>query len=255
MSLHHDHHDYPLSHSKPFLAKGTSVRVVTCITCCLSILGSILIILTFVFFRKLRTKARQILVHLSIMDMGIAISNLVGASIYFDKYYYAYEGNLTIWLHPSHFHDNLCKTQAFFAMYSTYGSIFWTNCLAIYLYFTIVHHNARINKLIVWISCVVCYLLPLGLCLWLLMSHRLGFSPYGSGGWCTIISVHPITKVKDYFAVSFGYDMWIYLTFILIPVLFIGTRAHINIQVREATISLILSSLSLSLSLFLSLSP
>ena len=46
------------------------------------------------------------------------------------------------------------------------------------------------------------------------MSHRLGLSSYGSGGWCTIIGVHPITKVKDYSVVSFGYDVWIYLKFV-----------------------------------------
>ncbi len=207
------------------------------VTCILSILGSLLIILTYLFFRDLRTKVRLILLHLSLMDLGIGLSNLIGTAVDFNKYYYKYynydnnQYGLTEFLHPNTTIQTLCKTQAFFAMYCTYGSVFWTNCLALYLYFAVVHHSAKIDKIVFWFSSVFCYSMPLILSLWLILTERLGPTPFGSGGWCSIVNVHPLDGQKDYFLVSFGYDMWIYLTFILVPVLYIGTRAHVGIQV------------------------
>lgn len=225
-----------------FLHKKRGVRIVAGIASSLSVIGSLLIIFTFCLFRKLRrTNARQILFHISLMDLGVALANLLGTIVYFDSYYYTYKDSIITWKPVTPFINGLCKTQAFVAIYSTYGSIFWTNWLAVYLYFTIVHHyNTKINKWVLWLGYGVCYLLPLGLCMWMLLTHRLGSSPYGSAGWCTIIDIEVLngttdysnsSSAKDYFVTSFGYDLWIYLTFILIPVLFIGTRSHISIEV------------------------
>ena len=229
-----------------FFDKQIGIRVVVFIVCSLSILGSLLIILTYCCFRSLRTNVRLILLHLSIMDMGIGMSNLIGTAVYFDRFFYQVPyNNITKHWHNAYDvdllaqHDSsstmfkLCETQAFFALYSTYGSVFWTNCLVLYLYFAVVHHNTHRAKWMFWFSCIFCYGMPLFLSVWLLISRRLGSSPYDSGGWCTIISIDPITNIKHYFVVSFGYDMWIYLTFILMPVLFVGIRTHISIEVMK----------------------
>ena len=221
---------YGGSVNKSFLHKHIGVRVVTGLTCSFSLIGSLLIILTFCIFPTLRTKSRQILVHIAIMDIGVAVSNLVGVTVYFDQYYYNKHS------HVSPLHDGACKAQAFLALYSTYGSILWTNFLALYIYFSIVHHRALYNKWILRIGCVFCYLLPLGLSLWLYFSKKLGFSPYSSGGWCGLIVINPFTHKKDIFVTSFGYDMWIYLTAIFVSVLFIGSRSHIQIKVRHVVI-------------------
>lgn len=229
-----------------FLHKKIGVRIVAGIASSLSIIGSLVIIFTFCVFKKLRlTNARQILVHISLMDLGVALANLIGTVVYFDDYYYSYdESGYIEWKNESNAVDGICKTQAFVAMYSTYGSIFWTNWLAVFLYFTIVHHyNPKLHQCVLWLGYAICYMLPLLLCLWLLCTSKLGFSPFGSAGWCTIVNIHiarhagdisvisNMTVPKDDFATLFGYDLWIYLTFILIPVLFIGTRAHISIEV------------------------
>ncbi len=69
------------------LHKHKEVRVVVGITCTLSIIGSLLIILSYLCFRDLRSRARLILVHISIMDCGVGLSNLIGAWVYFDRFY------------------------------------------------------------------------------------------------------------------------------------------------------------------------
>lgn len=215
-----------------FLDKHVALRAVTGITCSLSLLGSLVIIITFCLFPSLRTSSRQILVHLSLMDMGVALANLTGVIVYFDKYYYH---NNHYYPNVSALHDGVCKAQAFLALYSTYGSILWTNSLAVYIYFTIVFYKSSYSKWVLRLAYIICYLLPFGMSIWLLLTHRLGFSPYGSGGWCTLIVVDPFTQHKDYFVTSFGYDMWIYLTVVLVPVLFIGSRSHITLKVKEHT--------------------
>ena len=210
-----------------FVHQETHLKYVVYVTCSMTILGSLLIILTYLLFRELRTRVRLILFHLSIMDLGVGLSNLIGTAIDFNGYY---QRNYTEWAAPRYIHA-LCSTQAGFAMYSTYGSVFWTNCLAVYLYFAVVRCSDKTKRILLWVSVVLCYVLPLVLSLWLVLTHKLGPSPYGSGGWCSLINVDPSTGTKEYFSITFGYDMWIYLTFVLVPLLYIGTRVHISIEV------------------------
>ena len=214
------------------IGQENKLKYVVAATCTLSILGSLLIIITYLLFRELRTSVRLILLHLSIMDMGIALSNMIGAAVNFDKYYYMNNNSITVWLEPRSHIQALCKTQAFFAMYSTYGSVFWTNCLAVYLYIAVVRCSAKKKRVAIWsILYGFGYGMPLILSLWLLLTGKLGPTPFGSGGWCSMINIDPLTGQKNYFIDSFGYDMWIYLTFILVPVLYIGTRGHIYLEV------------------------
>ena len=54
------------------------VAIVT--TCILSILGAGSIMVSFLWFKELRTTSRFLLFHLSIADAVVAVTNLIGAS-------------------------------------------------------------------------------------------------------------------------------------------------------------------------------
>jgi len=54
------------------------VRIVAGVTCGLSMIGSLAIILSYIFIRSVRSKARELLVHLSIMDLTFTSANLIG---------------------------------------------------------------------------------------------------------------------------------------------------------------------------------
>ena len=227
------------SHLSPYLHKKIEVRVAVLITCSLSIIGSLLIILSYVCFRSLRTRAREILVHISVMDLGVAAANLVGAAVYFDQYY----GSLSC-LGPgvtakpfsmcqinSSTINGLCVAQGFIATYCTFGSILWTVCLSVYLYFLTVHHQTRISQYTLWFSYGFCYVMPLVLTIWLTATNRIGYAPYDSSGWCSIIGKDPTTGYRSMFVSLVGYDFWIYLTFVLVPILSITTHMYIRSEV------------------------
>ncbi len=226
--------------ARRFLHKHTEVRVVVGITCGLSVIGSLFIILSYICFRDLRSRARLILVFISVMDCGVGLSNLIGAAVYFDYYYTKNTDCLgDVEVHPKHFLycppsktiQSLCVAQAFFAQYFTLGSIMCTISLSLYLYFLIVHHGTRKAKFLLVPSSIFSFLMPLLITTWFLCTGKLGFSPYDSAGWCTDIYNHPESGYRDIFAVAVGYDMWIYLTIILVPILSISVHFHIREEV------------------------
>ena len=212
-----------------FLFKDTALRAVVGVSCSLSILGSLLIILSYILFKKRRTRAREILLQISLMDLGVALANLIGLSVYFDQYYVDQVYNQT-YVVPLYI-KGLCKTQAFFAAFCTYASILWTIALAGFLYFLIIHHKTRIAIYFYWFSHIVCYVLPLLVSLWLVLTQRLGYSPLNSSGWCTLINRDILTDKPDFFITVFGNDLWVYLTIVTIPFLYMSIRCYLANQV------------------------
>ena len=221
------------------------------VTCSLSIIGTLLIILSFICCKDLRSRGRQILVHISLMDLGVATFNLVGVAVYFDRFFCKIPSEdcntsiSNIFILPHHadgrqpFHDlimcptspmmqNLCLSQAALSLYFTYGSILWTNSLSCYLYFRILHRSTKLAQYCLYFSYFFCYGMPLLLTMWLLFTGRLGYSPYESSGWCSIILMDPLTKEKDIYVSLFGYNLWILLTFFFIPIL--SCTVHINVR-------------------------
>ncbi len=217
--------------------KNVSLRAVSGCTSGLSVVGSALVILSYLCFRSLRTRARLILVHLALTDMGVAIANLVGSIFNFDHYYQhnhttdeneEFEPNISIQI--------LCKTQASFAEYCTLSSVLWTSCLAVYMYLLIVNQSQKQMKYFLRVSYVFCYGMPLLVTLWMLLTQRLGYSPYNSAGWCSIIMFKPWIKDNSKFKVDlvadiFGYNLWIVLTIALIVPLYISVFFFVREQV------------------------
>ena len=221
------------SYCSTIYSKGWSIRFVSGLSCSASIIGSILIILSYLCFKRLRTRVREILVHLSVTDAGVATANLIGIVVYFDRFYHpkCYENGSVDFTVPSRAIQQLCKTQAFFALYFTLSSILWTISLAVYLYFILVHHGTRKAKLFLTFSYVFCYSMPLLLSLWAVLTGRLGYSPYNSAGWCSVILINPKTQHTDMFMGIIGYDMWIYLALVLVSVLYLAMRSFLREEV------------------------
>lgn len=241
---------YEISDSpSPFMKKHLWTRIIVMITCVLSMLGALLIIFSFVCCKDLRSRGRQILVNISIMDFGVGMFNLAGSAVYFDGLYHQEScENCTVYKpsafftppHCREFQSDLvycpesatvhyfCLAQACLSGFFTYGSILWTNSLCFYLYFRIVYSGTKWARYCVYASYMFCYGMPLFIILWLSMTGRLGFSPYESSGWCSIILLHPVTKEKDIFVSIFGYNLWIVLTFVFVPIL--SCAVHINVK-------------------------
>lgn len=178
----------------PFFNKHLALRVTVGIVCCLSMLGAMLIILSYFLIRDIQTKSRQILVQLSFADFGVACSNFIGVAVYFDQYIrhcpmafsttgidtnqkpegqggkegdYGHTNGVNSDLSCNTL-KGLCKAQAFFAGYSTLASVLWTLFLAVYIYCLVVHSSKGVHHKVLYSAYVLCWGLPLFISLWLI---------------------------------------------------------------------------------------
>ncbi len=219
----------------PFIVKKNNIaRTIVGVTCVLSIIGSLIIIFSYFFFRDLRTNARLLLVHLSVSDLAVGVANLIGEITSFGRHFNHtktdYKNNLT----PKRF-DYVCKVQAFVAHYFTIASVLWTLMLSIYMYMVITRLSKllkRENRYFNWGACTVCYGISLLNCIWLEQTNRLGFSPWSTSGWCGIIIFDIYLKKMDYYALAFGYNLWILLTSLVIIITYFSLALQIRQEVR-----------------------
>jgi len=230
------------------------VRGIVMSVCVLSMIGALLIIFSYFCWKDLRSKGRKILLHISLMDFGVGLSNLFGASVRFSDYYektsyYNCTTFISKMFVPSYYSEHtvystimcpnskevqsLCLSQASFSLFFTFSSIFWTLFLSFYLYFRIVHRHNMLAQYIFNLSFVFCYGAPILITLWILFTGRLGFSPYESSGWCSVILNHPATRERDIFAATFGYNIWIVLVFIFSPILSVVTHYKVKKEASE----------------------
>lgn len=235
--------DSDSDHQSAFSHKSLYLRSVVGLTSTLSIVGSLLIVLSYVCFKDLRTKAREILMHISFMDFGVGVSNLVGVGINFGRYYEE-SCNLTHLHHHSSTQDISgdlcdvhtqvevsCKVQGGLATLFTIGSVLWTICLSMYLFLLVSQKGTRQAKIFVRFAYFFCYLMPICLTLWMFFTDRIGYSPYESTGWCGAVFIRGRHRHRDVFAATFGYNLWIFLTFILVPVLSVSAHMFIREEV------------------------
>ena len=147
-----------------------SVRAVVGVTCILSMAGALLIILSYILIKEIRTTTRKILLHLSIMDFTVAAGNSIGVFINFDQYFIN-STNISAQVLGA------CEAQEFFSEYGTISSILWTNSMAVYIYL----HVMQLPKVTwsMYVFYVLNYGLPLIVSLWFLSTGKFGYSPYG----------------------------------------------------------------------------
>ena len=167
----------------PFFHKHVAIRVVVGITCSLSMLGALLIILSYLCIKEIRTKSRQILVHLSVADFGVACANFIGVCVYFDQYIRHCPLESSVMNHTDIIVTNgvnthtpcavllqLCKTQAFVAAYSTLASVLWTLSLAVYIYCLVFYTSRKVHFRVVYVAYFFCWGIPLLVSLWLVIT-------------------------------------------------------------------------------------
>ena len=104
--------------NQSIIADEVANKVLSTTAASLSIVGTLIIIATFVTWSDLRTNSRRIVVCISIGDLFVAISNITGLYTNADEI-------LT------------CKIQATVNIAAVLSSFFWTVYLSLYIYVTI----------------------------------------------------------------------------------------------------------------------
>lgn len=197
------------------------VKVVAGVTSCLSIIGSVLLILSYVCFKKTRSKAREIMLNLSLMDFTVACANLIGISMNYNSLLFPIQRATDM---------RLCVAQGSFGLYSSLSSILWTNALAIYFYVQIILDNDKLTRHCVYWAYVICYGLPLVVTSWFILTKRVGYDPVFSSGWCGLIAETDKFNARNpSVTIFFGYNIFVYITFILIPVIAISLISYLRL--------------------------
>ena len=236
-SLTTDHDDLDTGYCTNGTLVGVppSVRAVVGVTCILSMAGALLIIFYYARIKEIRTTTLKILLHLSILDFVVALGNSIGVFVNFDQYLFDHTN-----LSAQHYEvvNGACKAQAFVSVYGMISSTLWTNCMAAYIYFNIISVQTMEKFAIVhavvrpWSTYALYglnYGLPLLVCLWLLLTGKLGYSPYaGYHGWCSVINYDTDTGEWYPLVTVFSNDVWVYLTMIIVTLTYVSLNCNVS---------------------------
>lgn len=175
-----DIRSYPVF-SNPITTAGA---VLTTTTSVLSILGCLLIMFTYFAYKELRTYARAMLFHLSIADLIIVISHIVG---YYENYLWYLENPNEI---PGSSTNALCVSQAAFLIFGSIASLMWSTVVGFFMVVLAVNSKQRqsINKTFYIISCIVCWLVPLVITICIAAYQLLGFVLAGATSKACFVS-------------------------------------------------------------------
>ena len=178
----------------------------------------------------MRTPARRILLHLSLMDFVVGFANFFGTVVDFNVLLYPKKPGV-----PSQHKqivEGICVAQGALALFATTSSILWTIAIAVHIYLSLMRSFAKIAANCYWI---VCYGLSLILTVWFASSSKLGPSPV-AGSWCSIIIKSTVEDRSGNINVFFGSNLWVYIAFIIVPVVSFSLIMHSKQQmVRPAT--------------------
>lgn len=187
-------------------------RALITISATLSVLGTTLIIGTFVAWKDYRSTSRRILVYISIADFFVATSNLVEV--------WRYSGQS----------DIVCETQSFVSTCASLWSFFWTTFLAVFLYTTVAkkkHHKAEI---MLKVFHVFGWGIPL-----IIVGTALGLNKLGNdkdhltSGWCWI-KWNLTTKDNNLWILLTG-KAWEIAAYIFCSAFYLMLKIHIRREV------------------------
>lgn len=181
-----------------------------------SIIGSLLIICTFLRWKDLRTIARMILVFLALSDLLAGIGYVFGAAIYIRYYYITgycpISSNDSAYLNPAvnvSLYEHLCTAQSFLTTIMPMASFLWTANLAIYLLYSIVWPKMKFTKILMIIFHVTAWGIPLVTCITVISTDYFGSSESrSSGGWCWIKYKKPSHRVNYYVVELMAGKIW-----------------------------------------------
>jgi len=242
-------------------AVETSLTVIQGVVCFLSTIASVLIVISFVAFRKLRTKSRLLIVHLAVANFMVTVPNFSSVFMNFKERFQLPVGSINETMsnssvnivnitsqslacsenklldRESHVYCQVCVYQAFVSIFGVISSIFWTVCVCIHFFVLVVYRNPKRASRIAYVYYVIAWLVPLGISLWLLFHNWLGFEPTYSTVNCAIRtqcvpSHHPYdynTRIdarnwNRVIGALFGLKIWQALALLIIPCLYIFSK-------------------------------
>ncbi|KAM4873364.1 G-protein coupled receptor 157-like isoform 2-T2 [Thomomys bottae] len=185
-----------------------SERAVVLLSCALSALGSALLVATHALWPDLRSRARRLLLFLSLADLLSAASYFYGALRDFAG---------SSW-------D--CVLQGALSSFANTSSFFWTVAIALYLYLTIVRavRGPGADRLL-WAFHGVSWGIPLVITVAAVALKKIGYDASDTTvGWCWI----DLEAEDRLLWMLLTGKLWEMLAYVLLPLLYLLVRKHIN---------------------------
>lgn len=192
-------------------------RLLVTITSAFSLFGALVIIITYVTWKDIRSTSRKILVYISIADCIVVSSYLFGA-----------------WL-PPNTNSPACTAQSFLATTANLWSFFWTTFLAGFLYMTVARQRLRLAKTMFYGFHFIGWGIPLLIVCIALQQDVLGNDrDIYSSAWCWI-------RVQDTGQSNSSIIFWLLITdklwevimFVIVLIFYSLLKCHIREEVSN----------------------
>ena len=240
---------------------NTALYVVQGVISLLSIIGSVLLILSYVLLKPLRTRSRLLITHLAVANFLDVFPNFLAVFMNFSTKFrvpsvatyqpavnqsnitelgqsLSCSGSVQSFDHSASAYCNLCVYLGFVSLIGVLSNIFWTVCICTHFFILVSYHNTRLASRVAYIYYAVAWLAPLSISLWLLFHNWLGFEPAYSTVNCGVRTDcvphhHPYNYQNSSYdknnwnrsiGVLFGVKIWQSSVFIIIPCLFIAMQ-------------------------------
>lgn len=162
---------------------GPIPTYISLVSCSLSCLGAISIILSYVFFSELRSGSRAIITFLSIADLITSIGYMTGDINYLVHSKVSETASCNTF-------ETICSLQSYVTTWSQLSSYTWNSALAIYLFLSISFAKNRVANNMIPYCHVIAWGLPILVAFPLLLCGYLGFSLYSASNWCFVKDPH-----------------------------------------------------------------
>lgn len=181
-----------------FAANTTTNLALAGMTAILSMLGTTIIVLTYLLWKEIQSPSRRILVYISVADFFLAFGNLVGV------------------LTRSR---TVCLVQSIVVTFSSLSSFVWTVFMAVYLYYSCSERKFISRGFLFCIFHVIGWGLPFIITCIASYEAKLGYNAdIVTSGWCWV-SVRLSWKQQVEWMLATG-KFWELLSYVIISVLY-----------------------------------
>ena len=218
---------------------------VTIISSVLSILGSLLIIATFLLWKDVRrSTARVILLFLAIADLGTGVGYFIAAVGF--KYFFHNPPSL---INPKY--DHFCRAQSVITTAFPVASFFWTTCMGVYFLLALVFRRPHWGPKLLIIFNIIGWGLPFTVSIVMVSIHVLGpmrSTEYNftnesnapvSGAWCFVGDKNNLINDRKDYIIFEGIcgKFWEILSYFLVAMCYIfilvSNRCHKLMKVKQ----------------------
>ena len=203
---------------------GASPSYVSIVSCSLSCMGSLLILLAFCLLKDLRTTTQKIITFLAIADFISAAGYIFGSVNFLTHFGKTDSSECQVFL-------ILCKAQATITSWSSLVSFCWTVILALHFFLIIVIRRFQFAGKLLPVYNIIAWGVPLIIILPLLITDKLGYAPYAASNWCYVKDYNYHGLMQNELTVAFiivAGKGWEFISYICVTVLYLLIFCHIH---------------------------